>query len=288
MDKQAIINKFIEKGILISPDMLEKVSEKNIDAFLEKKTMVVSEDRKPEVDVRKIPGKKKLTPVDFTGFYLNKYNSIKNILNQKIDAVSINNTKPGNVAIIGMVRSATPQGFVVEDQSGSMEVVTDKQPGTDDVIGLKGIVREGKLFGGEVIYPDVPLPKEIPNADMSIVLSEAPTSEDGDFVISMNDLPNPGWLTLSKAGKRFMLLAYRPKDDATPKDAVEWIKKRYLPHNRESIQGEENPFVMDPQPDILWLKGKAAESHTYKGITIISTGEKTAKINLSTRDVEFK
>ena len=49
---------------------------------------------------------------------------------------------------------------------------------------------------------------------------------------------------------------------------------------------QEDPFLLNPIPDILWLVQKESWAENYKGVSIIS-GTAPVKINLETRNVEF-
>ena len=158
--KEEIVKRFLDEGVLISPKTLRAINEHNIDDFIRKaknEKEIVFENKNKEKDtitMKNTIKKQKLTTQDFVSYFNNRYEGLKKILLEKTDAVSINKTKNAfhTVSVIGMVSEYTPNGFFLEDTTGVIETITEKRPEKDDVVCVKGDVREGKLFASEIIY----------------------------------------------------------------------------------------------------------------------------------------
>ncbi|UCD06996.1 MAG: hypothetical protein JSW41_04145 [Candidatus Aenigmatarchaeota archaeon] len=308
MNKKDIIKRFLKQGTLLSPGMLDKINEKNIDRFLKKRPEEPKTHTKIDVNIRGITKKQKLSTKDFVDYYNNKYNGIRNILMNKMKAVSVGNTKKSfsDVSVIGMVRELKSSGLVLEDPTGEIEVVLNnkKEINPDDVIGVKGFVRENKLFAKEVVFPDTPLTHPIGSLDAKIIITTNITEKtkelvkEIDLVLALNaektqsniikTNSNPGWITLSKNGDKVNLLVYKPENKTTIEQAVRFLIKRHLSPLKNRITGPEDPFLIEPIPDIFWLVSDEKGKKTYKGVTIISCGPNSAaRIDLKTKEIEF-
>jgi|GEM_PF-745163 len=256
------------------------------------------------ITIRELEQKNTLSTEDFVGYYNNKHNTIRDMLLRKVNAVSINKTNNhGTVTIIGMVRELTQNGLIIEDATGHAEVfggrdiIRDMNISEDDVLAITGNMREGKVFLKEITLPDVPLTHPVGELDATISFSErAPKTQDTDVVCtpdSINNnkntaLPNPAWINIKKQGKSIKLLVYKPKKDATLSNAIESLKKRHLSPERSQIRGPDDPFLIDPIPDVFWFITKEKGHKAYKGVTIVSCGQSAvARIALDTRKVEF-
>ncbi len=313
MEKKEIISRFLEIGVVIPPDVLKRIDETNIDKYLNaaKKNgkIFFMEDEKPEkkdeekksanpekqkinIEIKKPEKKTRLTPNDFIQYYNEKYNGLKNILLKKINAVSISNARKGfsELSVIGMVKELKPEGFVLEDPTGIIEVNSKKPVSEDDVIGIRGFVRNNILFEKEIIYPDVPITNPIGRMNASLIITPRKNQNaKADIVVTHEETkPNPTWILLSKGNEKITILAYKPGNKTTKEDAVNYLKKRHLNPKRNMIISEKDWFIIDPVPDIFWLKTKNRFLESYKGVTLLSVGEGSfAEINLKTRNVVF-
>jgi len=345
MNKKEMVKAILGKGILITPDLLDKLNEDTLQSILQNadKTKLVLETApetkerqpvKPEankapettanpiskptadpiaqstkptisIKIRQPSTAPKLSPEDFVKYYNNKYNSIKNILLKKTDALSINkvNNSTLPVAVIGIVKEKTPNGFVLEDPTSEMEVIAKSESENiteDDVLAVKGNAREGKLFGKEIILPDVPLTHPVGGIDATLFITGKPpnTPENIDVVCSPekiigpdktnSDIPNPAWITITKQEKSVRFLVYKPGNETTISDAVEMLKKRHLSPRRNQVASSDDPFLIDPVPDVFWINSKERGFKAYKGVTVISCGQDgSARIDLATKKVDF-
>lgn len=308
--KEEMVKDLLKKGVLISPETLKDLKKEDLNEILTKREGVVitktkQEDR-PAVEVRRFAHKNKLSTQDVIEFYNNKYNSLRNILLKKTSPISINKAKNTftPITLIGMVRELTPRGFILEDQTGEIEAINNNHNITqDDVVAVKGNVREGSLFVEEIIFPDISLNHDIGRIEYTnIILTPKATEEmergaDIIFTQSPNKQTpktftisdNPMWFAIKRNGKTVILLVYRPDKEMTKQDAAEIIKKRWLPNRAQDITTTEPKFLIEPIPDIIWFLGGSKWNETYKGITLVSTTNKEyVRINLNTREIQTK
>lgn len=311
MNKKEIVKRLLKHGVLLSPGMLDSINEDNIEDFLTRAAKKEGNQKKTgiKVAVREANQKQRMSTRDFIDYYNNRYNGIRNILAKKTSAVSVSNAKKSfsDVSVIGMVKETPLSGLVLEDPTGEIEAVLKDREGInpDDVIGVSGFVRENKLFAKEVVFPDTPLTRPVGSIDASIILTPTITEKtreamkEADLVFALQNNPdtsdktikpdsNPCWVTLSKNKKEVVLLIYKPENKTTTKQATVFLKKRHLPAPKNKITGPDDPFLIEPVPDIFWLVSDEKAVETYKGVTIISCGpDCAARINLKTREIEF-
>lgn len=329
--KQQIVKQFLEAGVLLTPDTLGIITEKSAEAILEQAkkegSLVFSlQEKEPEtrLDVRKFQKKQKFTAQEIAKYYNARFEGIKAILEKKAEGlVSVSNAKKSlaPVSTIGMVSERTQRGFMIEDLTGQAEVVTkseDAQP--DDVIGVKGHVKEGKIFSDEIIWPDVPMTHKNNRLGTTIILAEK-DGHKGEFVITPEAvfgpdrkkaaLPNPGWITITKDGMQATALVYNPGRPISQKEAFGWLKRRHLCPEKTQMRSADDPFLIEPIPDLVWIiipkkeagispEGAEAASlpgairlepwsESYKGVIIVcSDGARPAEVDMGEGKATFK
>lgn len=308
MNKRELVQLALEKGIMLTPEMLGQDSgalEKTIEDAMGTGKMVVGSAVPPSrtqitVKIKKQKPVKKLKPQDMVQFYGQKYTTLRDILKKKLKVISINKAKDNysDVAVIGMVKEHTSSGFVLEGPTGEIEVVAKDKPVLDDVVGVKGSVREGKLILQETVLPDVPLDNMSERiTGMNIVLSHGAIDDNADLIFTEEKTDrekdihvetNPAQVTISRGEKKILMLVYKPPKTATLKEGVEWLKKRCLPHKREDARSADNKFLIKKVPAILWVLGAEPGKELYKGVTVIGCGKSAARVKLETMDVQFK
>jgi len=323
MDKKQKVRFFLESGVLVSPKLMDKINEDNKERILQlakqsdDTVLTNMEETALSIKVKKIRERNRLGVQDFVKYYNNKYNGIRKLLSKKMDATSVNNAKQAfsEVSVIGMVKELTPRGFVLEDPTGEISVIRkdedkDKQDtisiSVDDVIGLTGFVKEGRMFVRETILPDVSLSNKAGRIDINLLLTTQMTerlgssAQDVSFIIIpqladnpnpkriISGLGNPAWMTLSKGKTKVVLLFYSPDQETGPQQAINWLKKRHLCPRKELIRTPEDPFLLYPVPTVFWLVQKKTWSENYKGVNIISCSRDTfAKVNLWSMESKF-
>ncbi|RKY00901.1 MAG: hypothetical protein DRP54_04655 [Spirochaetes bacterium] len=309
--KEKIVKTLLKHGLLATPQIIKKIEENGIENFLQSAKIhgvfLTEEKNKIQVSVKKL-GKKqeRLRPEDFVSYYRSRYEKIKNILLEKIDAVSINKLKttPYNIATIGMVREATRNGFILEDPTGEVSVISRKSVMPNDVIAVRGFYREGKLIESEIIYPDIPL--KLHNTtfqntkiifmyeDLRERINKTPTltfivekiknSEKNTF----SGLTSPSWIELKTKENKITVLFFEPEKNLGYEDIKLILKKRHLYPESVHITGPEDEFVLTSVPDIFWIIGENYWKEVYKGVTVISTPKHGfAVIDLETWNINF-
>jgi hypothetical protein len=285
MKKKEIVRKLFEKGILLSPEMLEKASEESLEKLLSSGRPVVGAGNKVNIE---LPEKKeKLTVKDYADFYTAKYNGIKKMLLKKISPVSISNAgKNFEVSIIGIIREKTPSGFIAEDPTGQIEILTSKTLVPGDVAGIRGYVREGRIMEKEIIWPDIPLPKETERFNTTLILATKPVASSGQQIVYGKAHEAEGVICIPESPARLSINGIEIvvfEGEGQPK---EWLKKRHLP---DKILSGKDFCLIEKIPHVLWLIGKDSKAETYKGVTIVQTGRDSfAKINMFTRTAAFE
>lgn len=208
--KKKLIEFLAEKNILISPDFLEELNKAEdsskiselINKKIEEYTISNQKSNKVEKGQVKIlfcynDAPKKITAQDFINHFNSRYNSLKKMLQQREqleNVISISRLKTKsereNAAVIGMVYSKedTKNGVMlsVEDPTGLTKVFFSKNKQEliskandivhDEVIGITGVTGKGIIFGNNILFPEIPLTKEIKK------------SPDEEFVLFLSDL----------------------------------------------------------------------------------------------------
>jgi hypothetical protein len=310
MDKKDIVRQLTQRGVLVTPEVLERIESGEIkvpDSQL--LTAQPKEKSKLSVVIRKNERLKRMSPKDFVSYYNSRYNGLRKMLAEKMQAVSINRVRDitSEAAVIGMIRERNAQGFVLEDGTGEVSVASKDDVREDDVVGVRGTVREGRIIQRELVWPDVPLSnraRSVPGLtlllatfmdekirraarDISLVFMHGPAAPEEEGNI-MTGLPNPCHATIKREGSEFRMLIYRPESPISPREAVGLLRKRSLAPGRAEIASAEDPYLIDPVPDIFWVLSDKRHVERYKGVTIIMTKKQDAvKYDAGTGEVPF-
>jgi len=270
MEKKDVVNKLLERGLLVSPKTIENMNEYNVNT-VKSSGLVVGSVSRSKATVLGESGK--MSVDDVTRFYKEKYEGVQKLLMKKMKPISISNISKqcSDVGIIVMVGEHTAQGFVGEDTTGSVEIVCGTRPPLKDVLGVIGDFREGRLVLKEILYPDVPLPtsqrkkKVLTLGGGKIKWSEGVTEVSG--VPTRVSVDKVDVLVCEGSG-----------------DPQEWLVKRHLP-------GEvlpENNLIITKVPDILWVLSDTNNSKLYKGVIIVHTDKQSsAVVDVGKGVVEF-
>ncbi len=295
MERKEAVRKLISSGEIPTPELIEDmVSGKCSQPSDEKGGGNRDGVERIVVKILSPERKDKLSSGDFTSYNNNKYDGLMEIISQKISAISINKAREtfGEVGVIGMVREKTPTGYVIEDTTGSIELV-HKNGGlvVGDVIGVSGQVRENRLFGGGLVFPDVPLTQKYGTIKgVRISLSRKPPEKREERALYLHaerkggNLPNGSRIEVSGGGMA-RILFYSPLGKTGPRECVESLKKRHLIVSQKEITSSRDDFVIKDVPDILWVNSDAHFVESYKGVLIISPGNEMVSIDLETRRV---
>ncbi|MFH1771085.1 MAG: metallophosphoesterase [archaeon] len=183
MNHSEKINSLLEKGILISPDFLEKKDSANPKI---KNVSALQNDLDKDAKVRVIknytkPSKKRVV-ADFVNFFTARFKSLEKMIKIRPEMkglVSIGKlklkTEKDSVSVIGMIREKTITKnnniiLKVEDLSGQTNVLIHKNNADyydigkdlvlDEVIGVVGSLGQNIIFANLIVFPDVSLNKE--------------------------------------------------------------------------------------------------------------------------------
>ena len=296
MDRRETVRMLTRKGIIVTPEVLERAEKQGFDGAVDTEART-SPKAKLSVLIRKTELLDRMSTSDFTAYYNNRYNGLKNILLKKVGAVSINKAEEGvsGVSVIGMVRERLPNGFRLEDATGEIDVVSGDAVNDDDVVGVSGVVKEGKLFQKELIWPDIPTTNKPAFPDTALLLT---TFLDDDlrgvfdefgliFIYGkagadagdprvIHGLPNPCFATIKKDGKEFTVLIYKPRDRIIPEQAAGYLKRRHLLPDRKHIRSREDPYMIDHVPDLFWVISGQRYIGQYNGVALVMSGEHDA------------
>lgn len=274
MSKREIVGMFLKKGVLLSPEDLEKINKENYMQTLEKKTS----ETKKQIVIE--PKRGEMSSEEFIKTYNKKFEFLREILLKKIDAVSINKGRKvfSEVAIIGRVKDITARGFIIEDVTGETEVIGEnKDVKVGNVLGMKGHFKENSFFPKQTIWPDISLENTPKPIGANITLTTKTKETMNGLVICPNAKPSENMITgfdklglikMSKDGKEIRIVAYSPKNEINEEEAVKILKKRMI-----SEEGIIDNLITEI-PDILWIyNNKRNWTRNYKGVVIVSSEE---------------
>ncbi|GEM_PF-1422516 len=331
----SLVEDFLEKGKLLSPEVLEELD--SLDDNLLKKLIENTDLVITKNDVKKlIIPKPKVVHLEyekggevhiseFTQFYLDRFEFLKNEVKNRLDGAnisSINNLSSGKSSVIGMVRKTGDGEVILEDKTGELTLKTDNGFINDEVVGVKGDVIKNKevvMSPKKIVYPDVPIRKNVATLDkdlsaLFVSKIDKDTKKrlgeiDPDYIFCTSDTDveemdivhisdEPGELCdidpLRCNIDDIRILVHngesvkKAKDElnlGTKETLTALLKKRHLdPVEMHSLKDR---YLIKEVPDIIHVSGEENTVTNYKGVTLISTNDKTAYlVNLKTREVE--
>jgi len=205
MDQKKIIQKFMEKGKLLTPSALEFLEDKDIDTFLSRNypgILITETDLSFTLPVMKIVKNittlpKEITTEDFVSFWRSKYTKMQGIILGRVrkEFTSLNkiDSTRKEVYVIGIVKTIEKKGekfsVELEDLTATTPVIFDdiEDLEIDDVIAIKGISAGNVIYGKQILYPDLPLRSPAKGYDKAcfisdIHLEESPASDFETFL----------------------------------------------------------------------------------------------------------
>ncbi|MFH1978193.1 MAG: hypothetical protein ABIJ92_02620 [Candidatus Aenigmatarchaeota archaeon] len=300
MNKKEVVAKLLEKGVLVSPGMLTNIDENNISGYMRTKSVVVTEPEEHKTERIKIEIntpeiKPKLDVQDVVNYYNVIYNNIHTVLEKKVDATSINKIggTSSEVSIIGMIKEKTSHGFIIDDPTGEIEVVSNDPVESNTVIGVIGIVRENKLIQKKMVLPDLPLPQKTDTMNIILGLTAEKKSVKADTILTFTDEDvkeenehkidsKYSQVLVSKGRTKMKIIVYKPDENVNEEEATLFLKRRLITTNNKI----NNQILIENAPHIFWLVQNQDWNKIYKGVNIISTS-KTVTVDLSSWKVEF-
>ncbi len=219
-EKKKIVEYFLEQGILVNKELLDKLSEEDVkkicsfgsvtkETILDKDTLdnFKKGDKGPRSEVKVVfsyqEEAKKRSIQDFVGFFNRRYESLKNILYNRQELENITSisrikkkTEREQVSVIAMVtekHTTKNQNIILtlEDNTGSIKALVNKNKPDlyreaknivlDEVIGAVGSNSDNIVFLNNILWPDIPLGKELkknPTKEYALFLSDFHVGSD--------------------------------------------------------------------------------------------------------------
>ncbi|AJF61432.1 Archaeal DNA polymerase II, small subunit/DNA polymerase delta, subunit B [archaeon GW2011_AR15] len=243
------IKEYLEKGILVSPDMTEadlgNIPEKQEGQPATETTPIRKEDKKHPAHRRKVEVVKtyeeqsaKKDLMDFVNTYNSRYLLLQSILMGRRElehAMSIRKCKTAQegeqVSLIAMIMdvSVTKNDnvmLVLEDQTGTIKAVVTKNNKDlhtqakdltpDEVVGVGGMKGNDIIFLNTIVQPDVPLTKELKK------------SPDAEAAVFISDIHIGSQVFLRKEFEKFISWIRGETGDAAQKELVSKIKYLFI------------------------------------------------------------
>lgn len=229
-----IVEDFLKKGILVSPEVASRIDPCEIDKILGRlgdgETVLTPElygfyrldAPKAIEEYRKEEETKRIN--SFVDFYNKRFDFLRRVLADKVDqqkTTSINKLSSGETTVIGMVRDLRKEGFTLEDQTGSVFCHSDVRVIEDEVVAVRGRMERNSLKVEKIFHPDIPLSRKVKTTDkeINVLFTEKLTSRVSreshhDYVFAF-EMETPatacmGWLitkksSAQKSGTRLLL-----------------------------------------------------------------------------------
>ncbi len=267
------------------------------------------------------PKNKKFSTEDAFFLWSNRYENYRKIISEKMrDTVSINRAqKQETFSLVVVVREkVTETTALVEDLTGNISVVFgDRENAKEilegDIVGLVCSRKHGDVFVKRVVFPDIPLKREISKTkDNILCIFTTKTNKnlfdwaeknnkkyDGIIIFGINDMVGENGSSLFDISGMKALFCdwdkikkYSKKWGSAENVILNLLKRRSL-SPCTTMEGKsfwENNEFLDITPDIFVTNNETESSTNYKGITILSIGTATKKpspwsINLKTREI---
>ncbi len=248
------IEQFLEKGILISPELLnelegidiERVKQKAAEFLVYSKEDHLKNKKNPvEIVFNYVEEPKKRTVKDFVSLFHKRFKGLESILKARQELTGLTSISrvlqkapKERVSIIGMVqeKSETKNGnfiLTLEDFTGEIKVLLSKRNEDileiakdlmlDETIGITGVLGDGIVFADAVVFPDIPLTKELKKCPEEI------------YMVCLGD-PHVGSKEfLKESFKRFLLWINGRMGDETQRALAKKVK--YVVVTGDIIEG---------------------------------------------------
>ncbi len=307
MDDSALVRELTSRGIIVTRDVLERAKSGGIGSVAghaKKKAPA-----KVYVRIHRVPARETMAVREFGEHYTKRFEALREMLLKRTSAVSISNAKESSspVSVIGMVRERTSNGFLVEDNTGDLGVVSGEAVAPDEVVAVTGRTREGLLIAESIERPGIP-EQAVPGKPPGLMLLLTTFMDQGlreslggfDVVIApensgigggekiISDVPNPGKLSVFRGESELRVLLYRPPEPCQPEDPVRWLEARHLLPGTNEIISVPDPFLIDPVPHIFWVISGERRVAFHRGVSIIMSRENDAvRVDTSTGKAYF-
>ncbi|MBI4173323.1 MAG: hypothetical protein HY519_01245 [Candidatus Aenigmarchaeota archaeon] len=302
MDKKQILTQLMEKGFMASPEVVAGLADSPgmpnaLEANFIIENGILVRKKQLSVEVTQAETVDGVQIADVVRRFRDRHAKLRSIIQERMqDSISINKLKTvfAQSAIIGTVAEHNAKGFVVEDNTGFIEVVSKERPELGCVVGLRGMVKEGRFFASAMQYPDIPFRRKL--AKISGVTLSISAGRPASANISLSFAPdvgashvitNPASVRVTKEQDTLSIVAFLPAAAPTVETTKELLRQRHLAP-RAIAGGKVDNLALVDVPDIFWLAGDANIKEIYKGVVIIICRRDSASVvNLENLDVEF-
>ena len=325
-----LLEKFLGRGIMVSPEVAEELTESDYEkTLLEPGLTMLDKIRLQEIrrkqKITVISGgvdKTELTARDFLEYYKNKIRLLAPFIMDRLEdkLVSINKMRPGQRnTILGIVREPEENRFYLEDLTGRCVVIAKSADiRENDVIAINGMFSGEKIFADGLIYPGLPVKKEINKTDSQAKLFFGRASNPAEIIKNLSAGSLEAGVFILDTGEKELLLA-RIKNGTTEEIKIQSGQANitmdiadkkfkiqfFQPQNEESIEILSKAFskrryvaralpsgreanVIDEDTDIVFLGESQQSGFTnHKGYTFVSVGDHFVEVNLQTRETKL-
>lgn len=280
----------MKEGVLVEPKAAGKISGMQdseqaelLERVRAEKPLVIGEEFfQNAVEVSEMREPMKFSVQDATARINSYFNAMQSIFEKRNRAVSISNAS-GSASVIGLARNIFPDGFELEDSTGTIKVISKAQVDEDDAVMVAGKAAGETLYADYIEFPDMP-EKQIKKSPKKCETTFAakPCAGD-DYCISFGEKisiekdslvvgKNPVQVKINN----IIALVLNSEKNTTP---LQVLKKRRLPGTL---------FAIMEVPDIFLMRGDNLIEN-YKGTTVVAVDDKSvARINLKTREARFE
>ncbi len=233
------VEKLLDKGVLVSPDMLDQVDE-NTD--VDDDTVVLEDtDEIPDVEVMESydAEPKEWECTDFVNHYGVRYETLSGMLRQRQDLDRMTSVQRvlskedrDQVSVIGLVTSKRKTKndhymLTVEDKTGTIKVLVTKDRNElyeharntvlDEVIGVTGGCGEDIIFADSIVQPEIPLGRSV---------KKAPEEE---YAVFISDVEVGSENFLEDAFEKFLAWINGKSSDKDHKRVADKVKYLFIP-----------------------------------------------------------
>jgi DNA polymerase II small subunit len=194
MDRKKIVERFFSQGVLLTPEMLEKMEREpdiEINNLLHKKHGLVLQkihDVQENVKIlMNLTGKPPVTKEDQLRFYMSKYEKMRKVITERLQKnfVSLNklDSLRSEVYVIGIVKDIREEEgkktIELEDTTSTVPAIFNQEVSCelDDVVAVQAISGGKVLFGKKILYPDIPLRKPVTGHGKACFISDLHLNE---------------------------------------------------------------------------------------------------------------
>lgn len=170
-------------SFVISKDDVERaIRNYKCDTKIEKKIKKVCN----EINIRDVTGKSTCEGgiEDFIAYFNSRYEKLSILVRRRIGGIKISSLKKfsnGHVEVVGMIKNVRDFGnfaiFDIEDKTGSVSVFAGEKLRDiaiellgDEVIGVIGVYKNGRIYANRIIFPDIPM-RERAKKDFGIIFT---------------------------------------------------------------------------------------------------------------------